>query len=171
MRRLVPAVALVLLAIASARSIQLDYAPALSLPELTVQLTMPAAAATDPIETTTRWIVPVESSIRSLGDVLAMRGEIGADSAKITVRFRRGTDPELKVARLASELAGLRARLPRDARLTVWPSAQNGARPSAFLALTGSPDAARRDRKSVVRGSRQTRMARGCRRTTRCQDE
>ena len=45
---LVPAVAVILLAIATARSIQLHYAPALSLPELTVQLTMPAAAATEP---------------------------------------------------------------------------------------------------------------------------
>ena len=156
MRRLVPAAAVVLLAIASARSIQLDYAPALSLPELTVQLTMPAAAATDPIETTTRWIVPVESSIRALGDVLAMRGEIGTDTATITVRFRRGTDPELKVARLASELAGVRARLPRDARLAVWPSGQTGARPSAFLALTGTPDAAKRvaDELRTVAGAR-----------------
>ena len=156
MRRLVPAAAVILLAIATARSIQLHYAPALSLPELTVQLTMPAAAATDPIETTTRWIVPVESSIRSLGDVLAMRGEIATDTATITVRFRRGIDPELKVARLASELAGLRARLPRDARLAVWPSAQSGARPSAFLALTGAPDAARRvaDELRTVAGAR-----------------
>src|SRR5688500_4940119 len=157
MRRLVPAAAVVLLAIATARSIQLDYAPALSLPELTVQLTMPAASATDPIETTTRWIVPVESSIRSLGDVLAMRGEHGADTATLTVRFRRGTGPELTVARLASELAGLRARLPRDAQLTVWPSAQTGARPSAFLALTGAPDAARRvaDELRTVAGARE----------------
>src|SRR5687767_6247205 len=156
MRRLVPAAAVILLAVATAKSIQLHYAPALSLPELTVQLTMPAAAATDPIETTTRWIVPVESSIRSLGDVLAMRGDIATDTATITVRFRRGVDPELKVARLASELAGLRARLPRDARLAVWPSAQSGARPSALLALTGAPGAARRvaDELRTVAGAR-----------------
>ncbi|HYR29043.1 MAG TPA: hypothetical protein VEU30_11300, partial [Thermoanaerobaculia bacterium] len=132
MRRLVPAAALVLLALASARAIQLHYSPALSLPELTVELTMPTAAATDPIETTTRWIVPVESAIRSLGDVIAMRGDVSSDHATMTVRFRRGVDPELKVARLASELAGFRARLPRDARLTVWPSQQNGSRPSAI---------------------------------------
>ena len=144
MRKFIPAVAVVLLAIASARSVQLDYAPALSLPELNVELTMPPAAATDPIETTTRWIVPVESAIRSLGDVIAMRGDVSSDSATLTVRFRRGTDAELKVARLTSELAGVRARLPRDARLTVWPAQQSGARPSAFLAMPGPPERAQR---------------------------
>ena len=160
MRRGIVATGVVLLALVSARGLQLHYAPALSLPELMVRLTMPPAAATDPIETTSRWIVPVESAIRSLGDVVAMRGEIAADGATLTVRFRRGTDAELKVARLASELAGLRARLPRDAALSVWPSQQNGARPSAFLAFSGSPERARRvaDELRTVSGAREVEV-------------
>ena len=133
MRRHIAAFAVIVLALVSAPAIHLDYAPDLAQPELTVALELRAGA--NPEETTTRWVVPIESAIRSLGDVTATRGEITAELATITVRFRRGVDAELKTARLASELASLRARLPRDARLSVWPSRQSGSRPSAFLAI------------------------------------
>ena len=143
MRRHVAAFAVIVLSIVSAPAVHLDYAPDIAYPELIVSLDMPPGSMTDPVETTRRWITPVESAIRSLGDVVATRGEITSDSAMITVRFRRGTDAELKTARLASELAGVRNRLPRDARLSVWPSQPSGSRPSAFLAVTRATDAKR----------------------------
>jgi len=141
MRRHVAAFAVIVLAVVSAPAIHLDYAPRIAEPELMVALDM--GATTDPEELTARWVVPIESAIRSLGDVTATRGEITAEDATITVRFRRGTDAELKTARLASELATLRRRLPRDARLSVWPSQQSGSRPSAFLAIPRAADAKR----------------------------
>ncbi len=141
MRRHIAAFAVIVLALVSAPAIHLDYEPDLQQPEITVGLQM--GAETDPEELTAHWVVPIESAIRSLGDVIATRGEITADAATITVRFRRGTDAELKTARLASELAGLRSRLPRDARLSVWPSQQSGSRPSAFLAVPRAADAKR----------------------------
>ena len=141
MRRHIAAFAVLVLAVVSAPAIHLDYEPQLAEPELMVALEM--GATTDPEELTARWVVPIESAIRSLGDVVATRGEITANDATITVRFRRGVDAELKTARLASELATLRRRLPRDARLSVWPSQQSGARQSAFLAIPRASDAKR----------------------------
>ncbi|HEX6098294.1 MAG TPA: efflux RND transporter permease subunit [Thermoanaerobaculia bacterium] len=157
MRRHVAAFAVIVFALVSAPAIHLDYVPGLAQPEVTVALEM--GAGTDPEELTARWVVPIESAIRSLGDVIATRGEITAGDATITVRFRRGTDTELKTARLASELAGLRGRLPRDARLSVWPSQQSGARPSAFLAVPRAADAKRiADELRGVTGVRDVRV-------------
>ena len=90
MRRYVAAFAVIVLAFVSAPAIHLDYAPDIAYPEVMVGLEMPPGSMTDPVETTRRWITPVESVIRSLGDVVATRGEITSDSAMITVRFRRG---------------------------------------------------------------------------------
>jgi ABC-type multidrug transport system ATPase subunit/multidrug efflux pump subunit AcrB len=143
--RSVIAVAIVLFAIVSAPRIPLELAPALSLPELTVSLQVPADGSGDPIETTRRWLLPVESAVRTLGDVAGTRAEVGADSATLVIRFRGGTDVELKAARLASELASVRARLPRDASIAVWP-ATAGARSSALVALTGTAAATNAER-------------------------
>ena len=158
-RRVAPAViiaAVVLFAIVSAPRLQLDYAPSLALPELRVQLSV-GGGASDPEETTTRWVVPIESAIRSLGDVTGTRAEVTGSGASIDVRFHRGTDIEVKAARLSSELAGLRAKLPARSRLDVWPATQ-GHRPSAFIALTGGGDARRiTDELRAARGVRDVR--------------
>lgn len=135
--RAVIAAAILILAVASAPDIPLDYLPNVVYPDITVSLTMPASAAADPIETTNRWIIPVESTIRSLGDVIATRGEVSADSARILVRFRPGTDPELKTARLTAELARVRSMLPYGAQVNVWPTRQSSDA-TAYLALTGA---------------------------------
>src|SRR5213595_3420896 len=136
MRRVIVAAAFVVLAIAAAPHLQLDYASAISLPQLTVDLSMPPGAGSDLSEITARWVEPIESAIRSLGDVTATRGDISADSASITVRFQPGVDAEMKAARLTSELAAVRARLPADAALSVWPSQESSARPSAQFVMT-----------------------------------
>jgi ABC-2 type transport system ATP-binding protein len=127
--------AIVLFAIVSAPRLQLDYAPALALPELRVNLSV-GGGASDPEEITTRWVVPIESAIRSLGDVTGTRAEVTGHGASIDVRFHRGTDVEVKAARLSSELAGLRAKLPARSSLDVWPATQGGNRPGAYIALT-----------------------------------
>jgi ABC-2 type transport system ATP-binding protein len=162
MRRVILAAAFVVLAIAAAPRVQLDYASTISLPQLTVDLSMPASAGSDPAETSARWVEPIESAIRSLGDVTATRGEVSADSATITVRFRPGVDAEMKSARLTSELANVRARLPREASLAVWPSRESGARPSAYLAMTspGGAEAAERvaNELRVVPGVREVQV-------------
>ena len=60
-----------------------------------------------------------KSAVRSLGRVRGMAGEVRTDGAELTVRFAPGTDPERKAARLDSELARLRARLPEGSGLWV----------------------------------------------------
>ncbi|HEX3068077.1 MAG TPA: ATP-binding cassette domain-containing protein, partial [Thermoanaerobaculia bacterium] len=65
------------------------------------------------------------------------RGNVETGSATILARFKRGTDIELKAARLASDLAPLRARLPQHASLSIWP-ARSGARANSVFAITGA---------------------------------
>src|SRR5207244_3092488 len=84
-----------------------------------------------------RWVVPIEGALRAAGDTTGTRGEVEAGSATIVARFKRGTDVELKAARLASDLAALRARLPDRATLSVFP-ARGGVRPNAVFAVTGA---------------------------------
>jgi ABC-2 type transport system ATP-binding protein len=135
--RSVIALAIVVLAIVSVPRVRLEYAPDVTFPELNVTLQLPPAANADATETTRQWVVPIESALRGIGDTTGTRGNVNAGSATILARFKRGTDVELKAARLASDLAPLRARLPKDASLSIWP-ARGGARPEAVFAITGS---------------------------------
>ncbi|HKO00887.1 MAG TPA: efflux RND transporter permease subunit, partial [Thermoanaerobaculia bacterium] len=136
-RRGIIALTIVLLAIVAAPRLRLDYSAAVAMPEIAVSLSLPPSAASDPAETTARWVVPIESAIRSLGDVVGTRGEVAGNGAQMTVRFRGDVDPDLKTARLLSDLAPLRAKLPREGRIDVWPSMQRGARPNLVLAVRG----------------------------------
>jgi ABC-type multidrug transport system ATPase subunit/multidrug efflux pump subunit AcrB len=136
-RRAVVAFTLILLALVASPRLRIDYAASVAMPEIAVSLSLPPSAASDPAETTARWVVPIESAIRSLGDVVGTRGEVSGNGAQLSVRFRGDVDPELKTARLLADLASLRATLPRDGRIDVWPSMQRGARPNLVLAVRG----------------------------------
>ena len=116
------ALGVILLAAVSIPRLQLEYAPDVAFPELTVSLDLPPSANVDSAETTRRWVIPIESALRAVGETTGTRGDVEAGSATITARFKRGTDIELKAARLASDLAPLRARLPERAALAVFPS-------------------------------------------------
>ncbi|MCU1230252.1 MAG: ccmA [Acidobacteria bacterium] len=136
-RRIIVALTVVLLALVAAPRLRLDYAATVAMPEIAVSLSLPPGAASDPTETTARWVVPIESAIRSLGDVAGTRGQVSGNGAQLTVRFRGDVDPELKTARLLSDLAPLRAKLPREASIEVRPSMQGGSRPNLVLAVRG----------------------------------
>jgi len=129
--RAVAAVAIVVLAAVSLPRLRLGYDPEVAFAELTVVLRLPEA--TDSEDVARRWAVPVEGALRAAGDVIATRGEVDANGARITARFRRGVDAELKAARLATDLVPLRARLPRGATLAIWPA--RSVQPSAVLAV------------------------------------
>jgi ABC-type multidrug transport system ATPase subunit len=133
----VATIAAVVLAAVSLPRLHLDYAPDAAFPELNVSLQLPPAANLDSAETARQWVVPIESALRGIGDTTGTRGEVDSGSATILARFKRGTDIELKAARLASDLAPLRARLPEHASLFIWP-ARSGARPNIVFAVTGS---------------------------------
>ncbi|MEA2237879.1 MAG: type transport system ATP-binding protein [Thermoanaerobaculia bacterium] len=135
--RSVIALAIVVLAVVSVPRVRLEYAPDVTFPELNVTLQLPPTANTGASETTRQWVVPIESALRGIGDTTGTRGNVNAGSATILARFKRGTDVELKAARLASDLAPLRARLPEHASLSIWP-ARGGARPEGVFAITGS---------------------------------
>ncbi|MEA2601235.1 MAG: type transport system ATP-binding protein [Acidobacteriota bacterium] len=128
--RLILTFALLVLGGVALARLPLDYLPRQSFPELTVGLDL--GEDRDPGEVAREWIEPIESAIRSLGRVRGMAGEVRTDGATLTVRFAPGTDPERKAARLDSELARLRTRLPEGASLWVDPAAE---RDGDFLAL------------------------------------
>jgi len=135
--RSVIALAVIVLAIVSLPRLRLEYAPDVTFPELNVTLQLPPDASADSTETTRQWVVPIEGALRGIGDTTGTRGNVEAGSATILARFKRGTDIELKAARLASDLAPLRARLPEHASLFIWP-ALSGARANSVFAITGA---------------------------------
>jgi ABC-2 type transport system ATP-binding protein len=135
--RSVIALAVIVLAIVSLPRLLLEYAPDVTFPELNVTFQLPPDASADSTETTRQWVVPIESALRGIGDTTGTRGNVEAGSATILARFKRGTDIELKAARLASDLAPLRARLPEHASLFIWP-ARSGARANSVFAITGA---------------------------------
>ena len=118
---------------AAAMRLPVAFLPAWSLPELRVDLALPEASDLEGL--TRRWILPLESSIRAAGDVRGLAGEVSGSGGNFRVRFSAGVDVERKVARLESELAGLRRRLPPGARLDVWPVGQGAGDESAIVWL------------------------------------
>jgi ABC-2 type transport system ATP-binding protein len=133
MGRLIVTLALLVLGGVALARLPLDYLPRQSFPELTVGLQL--GEERDPGEVARDWVEPIESAVRSLGQVRGMAGEVRTDGAELTVRFDPGTDPERKAARLDSELVRLRSQLTaasEGSSLWVEPSEeQNGD----FLAL------------------------------------
>ncbi len=118
--RLILTLALLVLGGFALARLPLDYLPRHSFPELTVGLKL--GAESEPGEVGREWIEPIESAVRSLGQVRVVAGEVRTDGAELTVRFAPGTDPERKAARLDSELARLRGRLPEGSSLWVDPA-------------------------------------------------
>ena len=157
MRRAVLALALVLMALVSAPRLHLDYLPRIDEPELTVSLHLDGMF-TDPAAMTHRWIVPIESAIRALGDVTALRTQLSSDGASVQVRLRPEADVDVKAARLQSDLARVRSRLPQGSTLSVWPSSQSSDQPSLVVALTGERSAERAETVAEI-----VRTARGVR--------
>ena len=124
---------MLLLGVAAAGRLPVAFQPTWSLPELRVDLALPEASELEGL--TRRWILPLESSIRAAGDVRGLAGEVNASGGNFRVRFGAGIDAERKVARLESELAGLRRRLPPGAGLNVWPVGQGAGDESAIVWL------------------------------------
>jgi ABC-2 type transport system ATP-binding protein len=133
--RAIACITVVLLAIVVAPRLALDYTPRAATPEVGASIQLPVGSTSDPVDVTTRYVLPLETAIRSLGDVVGTRGDVGADGATFIIRFRRGADAELKAARLSSELAPLRRTLPEGAEISVAPSGDRSTQPSAYIAL------------------------------------
>ncbi len=131
--RSVSVAAVLILGVVAAARLPIAFLPAWSLPEVRVDFALPEASELEGL--TRRWILPLESSIRAAGDVRGLAGEVNASGGNFQVRFRAGIDAERKVARLESELAGLRRRLPPGARLDVWPVGQGAGDESAIVWL------------------------------------
>ena len=87
--RAVTTLAIVLLACVSLPRLRLEYAPDVTFPELGVTLRLPPTANVDSTETTRRWVIPIESALRSAGDATGTRGEVDAGSATILARASR----------------------------------------------------------------------------------
>ncbi len=136
--RLILTLALLVLGGFALARLPLGYLPQHSFPELTVGLTL--GEERDPGEVTREWIEPVESAIRSLGQVRGVAGEVRTDGADLTVRFAPGVDPERKAARLDSELARLRAGLPEGSNLWVDPATDQQGDYHGLVWLSGVKD-------------------------------
>jgi len=149
--RLVAVLGLLVLGAVALARLPLDYLPLRSFPELTVGVAL--AEPRDPEEVARAWMEPIESAVRSLGQVRAMGGEVRADGAELTVRFAPGTDPERKAARLEAELTRLRRLLPAGAVLWVEPATERDGALLAIVWLSGArDDAAARAAAEEVRG-------------------
>jgi ABC-2 type transport system ATP-binding protein len=114
--RLVLTLGLIVLGGVALARLPMEYLPHQSFPELTVTLALKDAS--DPATVTREWLEEVEGAVRSLGRVEEVGGEVRSNGAALTVRFAPGTDPERKAARLESELADLRRRLPGNLWIT-----------------------------------------------------
>ncbi|MFL6235767.1 MAG: efflux RND transporter permease subunit, partial [Thermoanaerobaculia bacterium] len=136
--RLILTLALLVLGGFALARLPLAYLPQHSFPELTVGLTL--GEERDPGEVARDWVEPVESAIRSLGRVRGVAGEARTDGAELTVRFAPGVDPERKAARLDSELARLRSRLPEGSSLWVDPATDQQGDFHALVWLSGARD-------------------------------
>jgi ABC-2 type transport system ATP-binding protein len=136
--RLILTLALLVLGGFALSRLPLDYLPRQSFPELTVGLKL--GAESEPGEVAREWIEPIESAVRSLGGVRGVAGEVRTDGTDLTVRFAPGTDPERKAARLDSELARLRARLPEGSSLWVDPASEQQGDFHALVWLSGARD-------------------------------
>ncbi len=160
MRRSIIAAAVVLLACAGAPRLHFQYLPRAEESELAVALNVRGTMA-DPAEITNRYVVPIEASIRSLGDVTALRTRVRGDGANVEVRLRAGTDADVKAARLASELARIRTRLPLGSQLAVWPSSAWSDEPALVIAFTGARAADEAETLAeAIRGARGARDVR-----------
>ena len=136
--RLVVCLAILILGTVSALRLEIAYLPNWSFPEIGVQLRLPQESEVD--ELTRIYVQPLEAAIRAVGSVTSTAGTVDTSGARFTVRFRPGTDPERKAARLESELAALRRQLPPRSRLDVWPAGRNGGDMSIFLWIEQSPE-------------------------------
>ena len=133
--RLIATLGLLLLGGVALTKLPLEYLPRQSFPELTVALTLPESR--EPATVARDWVEEIEGAVRSLGRVTGTKGEVRSDGAELTVRFAPGTDPERKAARLESELAGLRRRLPQGAHLTIDPAGQADGELLGLVWLSG----------------------------------
>ena len=136
--RLVATLGLLVLGAAALARLPLEYLPRQSFPELNVGLAL--RDSWEPAQVAREWVEPIESAVRSLGRVRATGGEVRSDGAELTVRFDPGTDPDRKAARLESELARLRPRLPEGSTLWVTPASQQEGEFLALVWLSGVQD-------------------------------
>jgi len=135
--RLIASLGILLLGAVAARRVGVAFLPTWSFPELGVHLQLPHT--TDIPDLTRRWIVPLETSIRAMGEVRSVTGWVDGRGGRLRVRFRPGTDAERKAARLESELNMLRRELPTGTYLGVRPAGQGGGDQAVFLWLGHAP--------------------------------
>ena len=110
---------ILILGVVGATRIEMAYLPVWTFPELEVRLSLVDAGEVE--EITRRYVMPLESAVRSLGEVRGQAGEVSHRGAWLKVRFNPGIDAERKAARLESELQSLRRLLPEGASITVQP--------------------------------------------------
>ncbi len=135
-RWVIAGVILVLGAVAAMR-VELSYLPIWTFPELEARLTLGESGEVQDL--TRRYVVPLESAIRSLGQVRSQTGEVSNRGAELRVRFDPGVDPERKAARLESELQTLRRALPAGGSISIEPVQQGSEGASTVLWLPGEP--------------------------------
>jgi ABC-type multidrug transport system ATPase subunit/multidrug efflux pump subunit AcrB len=132
--------ALFFLAAISVVRLPITFTPRVRRAGLTVSLSLPMSG--DPALVTTRWVAPIESAVRELGDVTGSHSRVLPAGATLDVRLSARADPEVKAARLLAELAPLRKTLPPDAQLSVWTSSRAGQQPAEVVALSDAASAA-----------------------------
>jgi HAE1 family hydrophobic/amphiphilic exporter-1 len=104
-------VCLLLIGGLAARKIPLELFPEFDVPILFVSLPYPGSTPDEVERQITR---PAEEALATLSGVRRMSSTSSEDRAQILLRFRFGTDTDLKAIEVREKLAGARNQLPRD---------------------------------------------------------
>ncbi len=162
-RRSLAILGFLLLGAVSASLVEVRYEPEVRRSDITVWLRLPESTSRDAERVGLEWSVPLESIVRGLGEVDGMRSSVSPDGVWIRVRFRPGADVRKKIARLGTDLAALRARLPRGGAIQLFTGQRRES--AALLFLTGETDSATkrrvRDALRVLPSVRELRLSDG----------
>lgn len=137
LRRAIVAAAILLLGGVAATRLTFSGREAHERPALVLAVSLPDPG--DPAEIAQRFAVPLESVARSLPGATSITGEVTALGVDITVRLKRGCDPEVAAARASAALATLRRDVPEGGSVTAHPLASQ--RDLGLIVALGGSDA------------------------------
>ncbi|MEM9408455.1 MAG: hypothetical protein AAGA81_20650, partial [Acidobacteriota bacterium] len=135
-QRTIGCLTLIALGFAAVARMKFELLPSRSFPEATLSLNLPQPQDVEVL--TADVLLDLEAAIRATGQVIAVRAWVSVTGAQYQVRFAPGVDPRIKVARLESEVARLRRRLPEGSSLSLFAGSAGGERRSLALWLAGS---------------------------------
>lgn len=101
--------ALLVLALYAAWSIPMGVLPRFNYPQISMVVHNPGASASEMEALVVR---PLEGELLGLADLISVRSTMAQDTAELTARFRRGTDPQVDLQAVYGAVDRARSALP-----------------------------------------------------------